>query len=640
MTTQSAWRKAHSAVRILLLALCPMLYAAGASAQDMTARDEGTIVGRFRELNCIGSFFACAVTNGRLSLTATPQTAAGVANTPAGNIAATDVQAALNELDGEKQGVLTNSAGLRAALSDETGTGAAVFAGGDIGAATATTPSADDNDTSVATTAYVQTELGQEYARTARGDANYTILTTDRLVAVTASLTAPRTFTLPAASAYPTGRVLTVVDEAGGVTSTNTLTVARAGSDTINGATSVVIKAANGGISIESDGSSKWTMTANVLTAAQTCGSNTFVTAYNADGTFTCTQPAFSNISGTAGVSQGGTGITSGTSGGVLAFTASGTIASSGALTANLPVIGGGAGVAPTVGTRSGNTTAYVTTTGTQTSGDCVKIDANGNHIANGSACGSGGSDLLSTLTSAEISITGATTATISRMHVASGTSADYTITLPACASNAGKFIGFRMAPIASLSKLVTLDANSTETIDGSLTRVMWAEESAILLCDGTNWFKIAGKSRPMMATMHLSANQTGVVTSTMTKVNLNSTDVDNTGLMANTGSNRIDIKRAATYDVSGTAVIELSGTASARNLTQLRKNDSQVGYNEASATAAGIGAPLARSVISWAVGDNVSLAGFHMKGSNASFFGGALSDGACQLTVIEIPQW
>ena len=57
-------------------------------------------------------------------------------------------------------------------------------------------------------------------------------------------------------------------------------------------------------------------------------------------------------------------------------------------------MIGGGAGAAPTVGTRSGNTTAYVTTTGTQTSGDCVKIDANGNHVANGSACGSGGGTL------------------------------------------------------------------------------------------------------------------------------------------------------------------------------------------------------------------------------------------------------
>jgi hypothetical protein len=37
-----------------------------------------------------------------------------------------------------KQNLLTNSAGLRAALSDESGTGAALFAGGNIGAATAT----------------------------------------------------------------------------------------------------------------------------------------------------------------------------------------------------------------------------------------------------------------------------------------------------------------------------------------------------------------------------------------------------------------------------------------------------------------------------------------------------------------------
>ncbi len=98
-------------------------------------------------------------------------------------------------------------------------------------------------------------------------------------------------------------------------------------------------------------------------------------------------------------VANGGTALASGTSGGVLAFTASGTLASSGALTANLPVIGGGAGVAPTVGTRSGNTTAYVTTTGSQTSGDCVKIDASGNHIANGSACGAAGTGTVGNIT-------------------------------------------------------------------------------------------------------------------------------------------------------------------------------------------------------------------------------------------------
>lgn len=51
---------------------------------------------------------------------------------------------------------------------------------------------------------------------------------------------------------------------------------------------------------------------------------------------------------GTLGVAAGGTNLTSGTSGGVLGFTASGTLASSTALTANGVVIGGGAGATPT----------------------------------------------------------------------------------------------------------------------------------------------------------------------------------------------------------------------------------------------------------------------------------------------------
>jgi hypothetical protein len=57
--------------------------------------------------------------------------------------------------------------------------------------------------------------------------------------------------------------------------------------------------------------------------------------------------PASAVSSGQVAVANGGTGLSSGTSGGVLAFTASGTLASSGALTASQLVIGGGAGVAP-----------------------------------------------------------------------------------------------------------------------------------------------------------------------------------------------------------------------------------------------------------------------------------------------------
>ena len=80
-----------------------------------------------------------------------------------------------------------------------------------------------------------------------------------------------------------------------------------------------------------------------------------------------------------------------GTSGGIPYFDSSTSWASSGALTANLPVIGGGAGVAPTVGTRSGDTTEYVTTTGAQTSGNCVQIDASCNHVASVNSCSSSG---------------------------------------------------------------------------------------------------------------------------------------------------------------------------------------------------------------------------------------------------------
>jgi hypothetical protein len=56
-------------------------------------------------------------------------------------------------------------------------------------------------------------------------------------------------------------------------------------------------------------------------------------------------------VTGTLPVANGGTGLTSGTSGGILAFTATGTIASSGALAASALVIGGGAGVAPSTTT-------------------------------------------------------------------------------------------------------------------------------------------------------------------------------------------------------------------------------------------------------------------------------------------------
>jgi hypothetical protein len=54
--------------------------------------------------------------------------------------------------------------------------------------------------------------------------------------------------------------------------------------------------------------------------------------------------------------------------------------------------------------------------------------------------------------------------------------------------------------------------------IDGVHSRIMWANESALLLCDGVNWSKIAGKSIAMSGSLSINANQTFNV-STNTKL-------------------------------------------------------------------------------------------------------------------------
>ncbi len=95
--------------------------------------------------------------------------------------------------------------------------------------------------------------------RVAISDTAYTALATDRLIAYTA-LTAARTVTLPAASAFPTGTRLLVIDESGACSSTNTITLTRAGSNTISGAATASISSAYGFVGVESNGSNAWTI--------------------------------------------------------------------------------------------------------------------------------------------------------------------------------------------------------------------------------------------------------------------------------------------------------------------------------------------------------------------------------------------
>ena len=99
------------------------------------------------------------------------------------------------------------------------------------------------------------------------------------------------------------------------------------------------------------------------------------------------------------------------------------------------------------------------------------------------------------------------TTLTIGKHHIITETTADRTHTLPAVSGNSGRQISIQIA--ASTTKLITIDGNASETIDGALTRIMWAGEAATLLCNGTTWSKIAGKSIPMQGAIRMSTNQT-----------------------------------------------------------------------------------------------------------------------------------
>jgi oxalate decarboxylase/phosphoglucose isomerase-like protein (cupin superfamily) len=97
-------------------------------------------------------------------------------------------------------------------------------------------------------------------------DANYTIVATQStIIQQTGTLTAARTITLPAANALPAGSEV-IVQVGASATATNTVSIQRAGSDTINGGSSnVVVGVAWGMRRFITDGSSSWVYDAGVL---------------------------------------------------------------------------------------------------------------------------------------------------------------------------------------------------------------------------------------------------------------------------------------------------------------------------------------------------------------------------------------
>lgn len=235
------------------------------------------------------------------------------------------------------------------------------------------------------------------------------------------------------------------------------------------------------------------------------------------------------------------------------------------------------------------------------------------------------------------VSVTGATTLSgtaFGKLHQCTGTSADYTVTLPAVSGNAGKIIAFQMS--TALTKLVTLDGNGSETIDGATTRIMWAGETAVLYCDGSAWTKIGGKNIPMVAGQTVSGTQS-IANATAVKKTLGTALAANCpAYMNDTANSRIYIPRPSNYQVQITSQISNATTGPSSLESLLYKNGSEeaitfayfnTGYYPDAATAVN------RAFVA---GDYLELYARQYTGSNQTYANAKQN----ALFVTEIPQW
>lgn len=184
-----------------------------------------------------------------------------------------------------------------------------------------------------------------------------------------------------------------------------------------------------------------------------------------------------------------------------------------------------------------------------------------------------------------------------------------------------------------SSTKLATIDPAGTTTINGTLTYVMWAGESAYFAWSGTGWDYLSGVRRAMEASMYQNANQTGVVNYTPTKVNLNTIDLDNTGLMANTGTSRLTVLRGGSYKIDGAVWWAGFTAASPRCITMLYKNGAQVMTSETSGTVDSYPSPTAFKKLMLVAGDYIELFGLQASGANHALLGAAGNGSTLALT-------
>lgn len=271
-----------------------------------------------------------------------------------------------------------------------------------------------------------------------------------------------------------------------------------------------------------------------------------------------------------------------------------------------------------------------------------ITVDAKGRITAASNGSGGTGGDVVSTLVNTPLTKT-------ANYTVVSGdygtvihcnpTSANITLTLPAVSGNTNKML--LVVVDATATKLVTLDGNGSENIDGASTRIMHNGESALLQVTSTQHVKLSGVTIPMTCLMAPSGT-TSVASGSAVKIGLNTTVVDNSGLMADTSNTRINIVRPNNYIVA--AYVRASGlnTNTARWISATYKNNVTSNFftqSECSGLNGAFVGSVAPVVVPLVSGDYIELYAFQTSGSTQTA-GGTGTTEDTNLLLIEQPQW
>lgn len=191
--------------------------------------------------------------------------------------------------------------------------------------------------------------------------------------------------------------------------------------------------------------------------------------------------------------------------------------------------------------------------------------------------------------------ITGAATAVVNTYNTLGTNGSDYTVGLPA-AGTAGRRIAFYA--LSTLTDIVTIDGDGSETIDGALTYGMAANDVLIVEDDGSNWRIIYRKG---LVYVYADSNAGQTVTANTEKIEYEDNIIDVHQCWA--GNNQFTAPRRGFYAVTGST----TWTATTQTAIRIVKNGTNYAYSPQRVASASEKA-MVTEVIYLDVGDTIDF--------------------------------